>query len=489
MGAFLFYLATMGTILCGSMLLPAFVAFGLDEVDAGYRILLYGASGGFFCTAVLLAIVGRVGGLRRNTAILLGITSWIVFPMAMALPISDLANISWIDAVFQSVSAFTTTGSLVFENNASVPRSVFFLLAQFQWLGGFATLVTLILVLAPWEIGGLPQVSSASIAASIVASQRRLINFCTRMFQTYLFITILCFIALLLVGIGPFDAAMYSYASLSTGGIVDAGEGADLLLGVGGMMVVAAFLLIGATSVFWHEDIFRFDSQALMRPREGYFILAVFAVLAVFIAFLLARAAGSSSVLPANFAFAEGMFNAASIVSTSGMQSRPGVFALIPPTLILLFIFMGGGCYSTAGGIKFFRIGGIFSLSQYELNRLIYPNIVRGGQFGTARHDMELMKAMWSLFAVLIATVAVVSSLLSVSGLGFQQSFTAAIAAISNAGPLYGSFWSDGSTAIWPDYFEMSAAQKIILTVTMFIGRLEVIAVFASISVFFRSLR
>lgn len=489
MGAFLFYLAAMGTILCGSMLLPALVAFGLDEVEAGYRILLYGASGGFLCTAILLAIVGRVGGLKRNSAILLGITSWIVFPMAVALPISDLANISWVDAVFQSVSAFTTSGALVFENNASVPRSVFFLLAQFQWLGGFATLVTLILVLAPWEIGGLPQVSSASIAASIVASQRRLVNFCTRMLQTYVFITILCFAGLLLCGIGPFDAAMYSYAALSTGGIVDVGEGADLLLGVSGMILFSFFLLVGATSVFWHEDIFRFDTRALMRPREGYFILGVFVLLSLFIAVLLARAAGSSEVLPTNFALAEGMFNAASIVSTSGIQSRPGVFALIPPTIILLVIFVGGGCYSTAGGIKFFRIGGIFSLSRHELNRLIYPNIVRGGQFGTARHDMELMKAMWSLFAVLIATVAVVSSLLSVTGLGFQQSFTATIAAISNAGPLYGSFWSSGSTEIWPDYFEMSSPQKIILTITMFIGRLEVIAVFASISVFFRSLR
>ena len=489
MAAFVFYLATMGTILCGSMLLPALIAFGTGETETGVRILLYGAVGGFFCTATLLAILGRVRGLRRNTAILLGITSWCFFPLVAAIPISDLANLSFFDALFQTVSAFTTTGSLIFENVETVPSSVLFLLAQFQWLGGFATLVTLILVLAPWEIGGLPQVASASVAASIVASQRRLINFCSKLLQTYLFLTIICFVFLLMAGVSPYNAIKFAYGALSTGGVFTASEGVDLLLGTSGMFIMALFFLVGATSVFWHQSIYRLDGIEILKHKESYYVLAAFAILALYIAYLLAEAAGSSSFLSSSFTLAEGFFNAASVVSTSGIQSRPGVFALLPETIVLLGIFIGGGCYSTAGGVKFFRIGGMCTLAQHELNRLIYPNIMRTDRYGTAEHDMQFMKAMWSLFAVVIATLAVATGALSYSGLAFQPAFTAAVSALSNAGPIYGSFWSDGSVVAWPDYYEMSLLQKEILTITMFLGRLEVIAVFASFSVFLRAIR
>jgi len=134
----------------------------------------------------------------------------------------------------------------------------------------------------------------------------------------------------------------------------------------------------------------------------------------------------------------EGIFNSASIVSTSGLQSRPGALSLLPPTLVLIVIFIGGGCYSTSGGIKFFRIGGMYSLAQYELN------------------------------------------------LNFHASFTAVIAAITNAGPLYAPEWSTGTNEVWPSYADMLTSQKTIITVVMLLGRLEVIAVIASLTVLIR---
>lgn len=487
--AFVYYFSAIGAILAASMILPALIAFGSQETDLGYRMLLYSGFAGFLCIATFLAVMGRLQGIRRNTAILLAVFSWIAFPIIAAIPISDMANMSYIDALFQTMSSFTTSGAIIFPNLETVPNSMIFLLAQFQWFGGLATLITLILVLAPWEIGGLPQVTAVSMAASIVTSHSRLKSFCADIFRVYLFLTLICFIFLVLAKVSPFEAMIFSFTAMSTGGITPAIDSVDLILGNAGMIIVSIFFMIGATSIFWHQYIYKLQLEELKTHRESYFVLATWLGLSVYIAYILSAAAGSTNNLPDINAISEGIFNSASIVSTSGLQSRPGALSLLPPTLVLILIFIGGGCYSTAGGIKFFRIGGMYSLAQYELNRLIYPHASKPSLFGSTKLNIEFMKAIWSLFAILIITVAIATFALSLTGLNFNASFTAIIAAITNAGPLYAPEWSTGTNEIWPSYADMFASQKIIITIVMLLGRLEVIAVIASLTVLIRGLR
>ena len=484
--AFVYYFSAIGAILAGSMILPALIAFGAKETELGYRILLYAGFAGFLCMATFFAVMGRLKGIQRNTAILLAVFSWLAFPVISAIPISDMAGISYVDAFFQTMSSFTTSGSNVFQNLETVPNSIVFMLAQFQWFGGLATLITLILVLAPWEIGGLPHVSTASVAASIVASHSRLVSFCASIFRVYLFLTLVCFILLVLARVSPFDAMIFSFTALSTGGLTPAIESMDLALGNPGMIIMAVFFMIGATSIFWHQYIYRFQFEELKAHRESYFILATWMGLSFYIAYILFSAAGSVSIMPDFTAFSEGFFNAASIISTSGLQSRPGALSLLPPSLVLIVIFIGGGCYSTSGGIKFFRIGGMYSLAQHELNRLIYPHSTKPTLFGSTKLNVEFMKAIWSLFAILIVTVAVASFALSSTGMNFHASFTAIIAAITNAGPLYGPEWATGTSELWPAYSDMLTSQKLIIITVMLLGRLEVIAVIASITVLLR---
>ena len=484
--AFLYYFSALGAILAGSLIFPALVAFGYQETETAYKLLMYGLFGGFLCVGTLLAIMGRMGGLERNSAILLAVISWFAFPVISAIPVADISNISFADAVFQTTSSLTTTGAIIFDNPDSVPKSVLFLLAQMQWLGGLATLITLTLVLAPWEIGGLPPVSSVSVAASIVASHSRLIKFCGRIIRTFLSATLACFVLLLLCQVKPYDAAILSFTAVSTGGILPPGESLDLMLGTWGMIVLATFFIIGATSIFWHRDVIRLRLTELKKHRESYFVIAVWVVLAMYITYKITAASGTVGEIPTASYFGEGVLNAASIVSTAGIQSRPGVFSLLSPLLVLVIAFIGAGCYSTAGGIKFYRIGGMYSLAQFELNQLIYPHSVRPSHFGNTEFNQDFMKAIWSLFAILIVTVAVTSCALSFSGLTFQVSFTAAIAAIANAGPLYGAYWDVSGSGLWPTYAEMLWSQKLLLATVMLAGRLEVIAVVATVTLLAR---
>jgi len=489
MVASLYYFAALGAFLSASMLLPALVAFSFEEVEEGFRLLLYGGMGGFFSISTLLAIMGQQTDIERNVAIRFTVFSWLIFPILCAFPIADILDLPFYKAVFQTISAITTTGAIIFENPDSVPKSILLFLAQLQWLGGIATLITLILVLAPWEIGGLPQVESASIAASIVASHTRLVKFCGKLFRTFCGVSVACFVSLVLSGISPYDAAVITFSTMSTGGIGPGYESLDIILGNTGMLVVALFLVLSATSIFWHQNFYRLKFTELSKHRESYFAIAIWVLLAFYITATLVSVTGTTFSDSPLTTVSEGIFNAASIVSTSGMESRPGVFSILNPILVILLIFIGGGCYSTAGGIKLFRIGAIFSVSRYELQKLIYPSSVAPIHIGTVDFDIKLMKSVWSLFAILIICLAFATCVLAYSGFSFQAAFTATIASLSNAGPLYSPNWAPAASTGWPAFFEMSPFQLGFLSIIMFLGRLEVVAVLASMLLFFQRSR
>ncbi len=488
MTGFIYYLAALGAILSGSALLPSLVAFGIGEGEIGFRMLLYASLGGFLCVATLLAISERPVGIERRSAALLVVTCWIFFPVLVAFPLSDLTELNYLQALFQSVSSFTTTGSMVFGNIEAAPRSVIFMLAHLQWLGGLVTLITFILVLSPWEIGGLPKVASVSETASIIASEYRLVKFCSRLFRSMLALTLLCFVLLVLCGVPAFESSVLSFSALSTGGIVPAVESLDLLLGNAGMIVMAVFFLLGASSIFWQRHLFRLETSELLRHRETYFLISIWLVLALVVAYRLVEVSGLGNTFSVR-TFSEGMMNAASILSTSGIQSREGVFALLAPSLVLLLVVVGGGAFSTAGGIKFFRIGVAISHSQHELNRLIYPNSVPSGRFSSALLNVEFMKGLWGFFSIWILTLALFTFILTITGMNFQAGFTAAAAGLSNAGPVYGTFWEPANSVSWPAYTDMTNLQLSVLIFAMIIGRLEIVVLFASIALMFRNFR
>jgi len=437
-----------------------------------------------------LAIQGRALGLERRAAALLVVAGWTVFPILVAIPLADITEISFVAALFQSMSSFTTTGSLVFINLETVPRSIIFLLAQFQWMGGLATLITFVLILSPWEIGGLPKMSSTSEAASIVASDHRILKFCGNLFRIMLGITIACFVLLLIAGVPPYESIVLSMTAISTGGIVPTDTGLDLILGNDGMVILGVFFMIGATSIFWHRYVATLRLSELIAHRESYFAIGGGLAVTFFITLNLINASGGTAQSSdLTNTFSESFLNAASLISTSGVQSRPGVFALLAPTLVVFVILVGGGSFSTAGGLKLYRIGLVIAHAMQELERLIYPNSLGAIRHSGKRLDLPFLKRIWGFISIWVLIMFFSALLLNVSGLDFQAGFTVAVAALSNAGPAYGAFWDTANSQGWLAYSDMSNVQLLVLTVLMFLGRIEIIVVIASLALLFRQFR
>jgi trk system potassium uptake protein TrkH len=478
--ALLNYVAVIGAFLSASLVLPAFVGFGTSDFDSGFTLLIYAVIGAFFSSAILMATRGRKINLDRVNSVYLAVLSWIIFPLVLAFPLADLFQISYLHAVFEAVSAFTTTAADSIDSLEAASPAAIFLRSNLQWTGGLAAILTFILFLGPIRAGGLPKPrSSAGEASGRTTSAVNRIAW--RMFLYFFLATIICFVLLMLSGVDAFSSLILTSTAMTAGGYTPAGKTLVDIAPPFALIVMAVFFIIASTNVYWHRMVIKWQINNLKNHRESYYLIGLTGLLSFVFLIAIFRASGSTVVGPFQ-TVSEAIFNASSLISTSGLQSRPGIFLLITPSVVFLILLIGGGCFSMAGGIKLYRLGAMLFHSENELTKLIYPNVVTKSHFGAEIYNLRLMKSIWTMAAALIGTMVLGALALAFSGMSFQASITASIAAITNAGPAYSVDWVPRGTEGWPSYNEMIIPQKMILSIIMLLGRLEVIAVLVAIN-------
>ncbi len=480
----LYYLAALGLFMALSLIAPMLVAMFSGDFDITVRLGQYLILGSFFCIAVLFSLSGRRRSDTQIGGYIIAVLMWTVIPFYAAVPLADVGGLGYFNAVFETISGLTTTGATVIRDIESLPRALILWRSQVQWIGGLLTLVTVLLLLAPSGIGGLPpnHASLISRAAAWTDRGRTFLSVMT-ITRVYLATTSACFVALVLVGEPPFKALNLAMMALSTGGFLPQNGSLLSFVSQPAILVLAVFLIIGATSIFWQAMVLNWQTNRMMRHRESYSIILSSIILAIVISSLLYQAAGSSEVLSLGAALIEGMFNAASLVSSNGIETREGVFALLPITLVIIIILIGGGIFSTAGGMKHYRIGGMIVQSLSEIRRLLYPHAINSARFGSQVYESGLLRAIWGYFTVAIISLSTFTILLNLSGMDFNASLMSAVASFSNAGPVYNSAWAVQGDIGWPAYADLGAAPKLMLMCLMILGRLEVLAVLAVLNV------
>lgn len=471
----IFYLCCAGLGLSLSLLAPVFVALlGGDDAIAG-RLVLYTVLGTFLFASPVLAIMGRTRRIPQIGSISLVLLVWTILPLLAAVPIIDITDIGYVDGLFEAVSGLTTTGATTLATVETWPQAMLFWRVQLQWMGGFLALLTVLTVLAPIGIGGLSiSVLDAKTAGHRMAGWQRIQALMRNFGLYYLALTAFAFLALMFTGVRSFHAATLAMSGVSTGGFLPFDETLDSILSPIGLVIFAILLLIGATSVFWHRMVLTGQTGKLTRHRESYFVIAAALFIGFVLAITLIRVTGDSA--HQGTALAEGILAGASLVATSGVESRPGVISLLPLTVVLFIVLVGGSAFSTSGGLKFYRIGGMAVQSWSELDRLIYPHAVRPSRFGTQQYDLQLMKAIWSFFIAAIFTIAFGTIVVATADIPFEAALTATISAFATAGPVYNSGWNPPGAAGWPTFGEFTASGKMALMAVMILGRLEVLA-------------
>ncbi len=459
-----------------AMLVPAMVAFAADETPAFRAFLLTATLLGFSAAALILALRGQTRVVGRVGSYLLALALWISVPVIGALPLMRAGGIDYVSALFETVSGFTTTGATVLGRVGTVGLSGVFFRAELQWLGGLATLVTIATVIAASGLGGLSR-SQVAIVTGGDDLAARLAECTRRVLVVYGSVTLACVVLLLVSGIPPFEAICIGLSTVSTGGFMPI-DGTFAAYDNGfANGVVAIFMLIGATSIVWQKTVLEGRWQAVREHRESYWVIGIAILVSLFYVWSFADPLHGGVGSPPHW-LTGGFLTGISLVSTTGFEAHPAALGALPLTIALLIALVGGSVLSTAGGLKYYRIGALMTLSGQELRRLIYPHRVRETRFGSIAYDGNMMKAILSnLFACLLVVAGAVV-LLSASLPDVPAAFGAAVAGFANIGPLYGPGWADPVT--WMPYSEFDGFAKLVFIAVMILGRLEVLVVFAA---------
>ena len=456
-------IALLVMVLAGATSLGLLVAFvegkpGLVESFA--MALLATAFGG---ALVWFALSGRDERLSRRHLLALVVVAWPVLGLLASIPFLATAR-DPLSAIFEGVSSFTTTGASNLGAAGELPQSLLFWRSLLQWMGGALTLVLAVMVAAPLGLGGLPQRPTPQVDE--LPGTARLIKAAAFALPVYCAASLACFAALALSGVTPFVALGATLATISTGGLLPVDGGVNSIGSAAAPIILALTMVIGATSPFWHRQILAGQWRAVKANREGFWLVALAIVTGVVIMILeaLRGTFASASIEPA-------LFLGVSLLTSTGVAMDASQVALIPLGVILIAAFIGGASFSASGGLTLLRAGALMTQARREFLRLIHPHSVRSAKFGGTQDDIQVMKAIWAVFASTMFVLAALALAIAAGGAPFEAALSLATFSLANVGPLYPTAASIGEG--WPAMTDLQSGAKLAMIVGMLIGRIE----------------
>lgn len=406
----------------------------------------------------------------RFTALL-----WLIVPLLGAVPYLAAGVVpSFTDALFESVSGFTTTGSSVILSPESLPAWLRMWRALTQWVGGLG-LVLFIVAFVPSLRGGSSQLYAAEFSGT---QQRKLHPHMSRnvarMWGIYTLMTLLCTAALYATDKrSVFDSVCLAMSTVSTGGFMPA-SGGMAGYGTGTMMVLTLFMFLSGVNVAMLYNLFTFHWRRLRRSSE-FVVYAVLFVLAAAVCTVAFAAKGA----PWDTAARYSLFHIASTVSTCGFYTAtPPEWPFVASVVTFMLILSGAMAGSTGGGLKLRRLMTLFLYLRNYFSRMLHPNVVFAIKIDNQVVPAEYVNKIFGFVFLYIIFIIGGAFALTLTGSDMADAFCLATANISNLGPtpIIGSIGADFSYTLLP------SAAKWVLMVLMLAGRLEIFALLAIVS-------
>lgn len=381
---------------------------------------------GVFFSAMLILIgrQARMAQARNQDMIVAGVGIWLFVPVVAALPLlSSIQISSFGDAIFESFSLFTTTGSSVVIYPELDPFSLNLWRHLVGWLGGFWSLVFAVSILATIEVGGVSLSSSPLLQHDESENiTERFLWPAQNIAKVYVGISVLAFLFLLVSGMGGGNALCFALSAISTTGVVPFSFSLAEELSVFSQSLISVFSLVGAVAIpLWF--MLRTRPSAIYNDKElRLFILLIFAYFGV-VAFAYQTP------------LAAGFMHSLSLSTTTAFQFLPVEQTVNwSPIWIVLPAAIGGMALSTAGGIKVVRVWALSRFMYVEISRLAYPSVVMPVSLGDRRLKEVDRQAIWSHLVIFLLLIPILIFGYAVLGTGFENAWVYAYAFLSNAG-------------------------------------------------------
>ena len=392
--------------------------------------------------------------------------TWILMSLFGALPFYLSGYIpNFIDAFFETVSGFTTTGSTILREIESLPRSLLFWRSFTHWIGGMGILVFVIAIMPKTESSSMhimraevPGPSVGKLVSKLRASARIL-------YGIYCILTLVQIVLLALGGMPIFDSIVNAFATAGTGGFAILNNSIEGYNSVYAEMVIAVFMLLfGVNFNLYYMMLIKQGKQAI-KSEELRWYIGIVAASVVIIALSL-----YSTKHDIGESFRYSFFQVASVITTTGFSTTNfDTWPVIAKFVLLFLMFIGACAGSTGGGIKVSRLIILIKSGLRDIKKAINPRSIETVKLDRRTVEEPIVKSTSVFFGTYMLLMAVSMLIISIDGRDVVTSATSVISCMGNIGPGLGAVGPYGNFA------DFSVLSKIVLSFDMLAGRLELI--------------
>ncbi len=467
-----FILRTIGVLIFFfglTMIFPLMVGFYYRDQSLIALLLSMGITviAGLILYLIFRKAQAEVISQREGMAIVA--VGWAAVGLFGALPfyLGD-GCFTFVDAFFESVSGFTTTGASVLTNIEAVSKGLLFWRSFIQWLGGMGIIVLSLAILPFLGVGGM-QLYKAEVPTPVPDKLKpRIRDTAMILWKVYALISLAQVIFLVVGGMTLYDALCHTFTTMPTGGFSTKNASVAHFDSVYFDVVIIFFMLLAGINFSLHYQMLRGKTLAFWQDSECRFFLGAVVLLTWAVSFNVFGTVYQSIGEAVRY----GAFQVVSIVTTTGYvtadyEKWPAMSQLI----LLLCMFLGASAGSTGGGMKCLRILLCFKYCYKELFYLIHPHAVTRVKIGGKTVPDDVMRSVLGFLALYMGLFALSSVLLAGLGVDFTTAFTAVAATIGNVGPGF------GMVGPLENYAQIPVLGKWLLIWCMLLGRLEIFTV------------
>jgi len=390
---------------------------------------------------------------------------WLLLGIGGGVPLLLYTDATVAEAFFEAISGFTTTGATIFPDIESLPKSILMLRSLMHWLGGMGIIVLgvgLLSLINP--AGSMTMFKAESTGIQMEKVTPKIRDTALRLWGLYVLFTAADAFLLLLGGMDLFDAVNHAFSTISTGGF----STKTLSLGYWGdspfiLWTTTFFMLLSGINFLAHLKAVHGNTDGY-RSEEVRWYLTLFLLLSV--ALTGAHYAVSSDGL--SYSVTHAFFTVASLLTTTGFATiNYEQWGAVPVAIMLIAMLLGGNAGSTAGGMKIIRYIVLFKNMIAQLRQTLSPNAVIGVYIDHKRVSSKVIGSVSGFLFLFVLTNATMTLYLFARGYDAVTSVSTAIACVGNIGP---GFAQAGPAE---NFHFFSAADKLLLSFAMIIGRLE----------------
>ena len=440
-------------------------ALSFFNIIYSYYFNLYLNIDAYFYTFLISIIIGASSFIRNKIEIKITIYSKIIaviigyflLPLIISIPYYfSIYNLSFLNCFFESVSGFTSTGFTVFENIKQLDQSLILWRSTSQWIGGIYFLFSILLLIDIFDDS-----LKKSLTNFISFNYSETFKQSFKIFILYTALTLFLFATLKLINLRTFDSFNIAMTIISSGGFLPVND-IDSIVNTNFKEIIFSFLMLFSYfSLFLIYNILFLKKKSLNFFAEDIYLLIYFLILLIvfFIFFNF------------DYNFSTILFSLTSSMSNIGIS-----FKNSPSNLWFIFIIIviiGGSFFSTSSGIRFLKIYFLFKYSLNEILSYSRPNNVYTNKFHLIDSNIEQKDINKYFLSVMIFIISLfsITSLLSIFGINFEESFKLGILTLMNT--VNSSMYDLNNF----DFLELNSYSKLIIIIFMIIGRVELLTI------------